>query len=74
MRKVRTSGISNSSPALMFSRGVEQIVSDHIVQRPKFDDQELRAMQRSPSKHANNGSLLGFLVQQLFWPRAGRRA
>jgi hypothetical protein len=74
MRKVSTSRISNSSPALMFSRGVEQIVSDHMERKQTFDDQELLAMQGSAKKPAGNDSLFSTLIQQLFWPRAGRRA
>ena len=66
MRKVRTSGLSNN-PALMFSRGVEQIISDHMSRQSQYDDQELLAMQRSPKKQANQGSLFSILTQQLFW-------
>ena len=66
MRKVRTSRISNSSPALMFSRGVEQIVSDHMAHAPRFEDQELKSMQRSPGKQAHKGNLFSVLLQQLF--------
>ena len=69
MRKVRTSRISNSSPALMFSRGVEQIVSDHMAHTPRFEDQELKSMQRSPEKQAHKGNLFSVLLQQLFWQK-----
>jgi len=69
MRKVRTSKISNSSPALMFSRGVEQIVSDHLMQQPGFDDQELLAIQRSPKEQQPGGNLFSHLLQQLFWQK-----
>jgi hypothetical protein len=68
MRKVRTSGF-NSSPALMFSRGVEQIISDHMSRQSKFDDQELLVGQRSPKKQADKGSLFSILIQQLFWQK-----
>ena len=74
MRKVSTSGLSSNNPALMFSRGVEQIVSDHIERKQNFDDQERLAMQGSAKKQADNGSLFSVLIQQLFWPRAGRGA
>jgi hypothetical protein len=66
MRKVRTSGF-NSSPALMFSRGVEQIISDHMSRQSQYDDQDLLAMQRSPNKQADKGSLFSILTPRLFW-------
>lgn len=74
MRKVSTSGLSSNNPALMFSRGVEQIVSDHMERKQTFDDQERLAKQGSAKKQADNGSLFSTLIQQLFWPRTGRRA
>ena len=69
MRKVRTSGFSSNNPALMFARGVEQIVSDHMAKHPLYDDQELLARQRSPGKQANKGNLFSVLIQQLFWQK-----
>ncbi len=74
MRKVRTLGFSSNNPALMFARGVEQIVSDHRAKHPLYDDQELLARQRSPDKQQNNGSLFSILIQQLFWQNRGRQA
>ncbi len=53
----------------MFSRGVEQIISDHMSQQSKYDDQELLAMQRSPKKQEVKGSLFSILTQQLFWQK-----
>jgi len=69
MRKVRNTGFSSNNPALMFSRGVEQIVSDHMASRPHYDDQELKSMQRSPEKQADKGNLFSVLIQQLFWQK-----
>jgi hypothetical protein len=66
MRKVSTSGLSSNNPALMFSRGVEQIVSDHLMQQPRFDDQELLAIRRSPKEQQSGGNLFSLLLQQLF--------
>jgi len=66
MRKVRTSRISNSSPALMFSTGVEQIIGNHMAHAPRFEDQELRSMQRSPGKWAYKGNLFSVLLEQFF--------
>ncbi len=69
MRKVKSSELSSNNPALMFSRGVEQIISDHMSQQSKYDDQELLAMQRSPKKQEVKGSLFSILTQQLFWQK-----
>jgi hypothetical protein len=69
MRKVRTSRISSSNPALLFSRGVEQIVSDHLAQQPRFDDQELLAIQRTPKQQQPSSNLFSLLLQQLFWQK-----
>jgi hypothetical protein len=66
MRRVKTHNINNN-PLAMFAVGVEQIVSDHMSQPSKYDDQELRAMQRSPKKQADTGNLFSILIQQLFW-------
>jgi hypothetical protein len=66
MRRVKTHN-SNNNPLAMFAVGVEQIVSDHMSQPSKYDDQELRAMQRSPKKQADTGSFFSILIQQLFW-------
>ncbi len=74
MRKVRNSGFSSNNPALMFSRGVEQIVSDHMTKQPRCDDYELLAIERSPVKERNSVSLFGILIQQLFWSNASRKA
>jgi len=74
MRRVRNYKSSNSNPVAMFAVGVEQIVSDQMSQQSKYDDQELRAMQRSPKNQADKGSLFSVLVQQLFWQKAGRQS
>jgi hypothetical protein len=58
----------------MFAAGVEQIVSDHISQPSKYDDQELRAMQRSPKNQVDTGSLFSILMQQLFWQNISRQS
>jgi len=58
----------------MYAVGVEQIVSDHMSQPTKYDDQELRAMQRSPKKQDDKGSLFSVLTQQLFWQNTSHQA
>jgi len=74
MRRVRNYKSSNSNPLAMFAVGVEQVVSDHMSQQRKYDDQELRAMQRSPKIQINKGSLFSVLLQQLFWQNTGHRS
>ena len=66
MRRIKTQN-SNNSPLAMIAVGVEQKISDSISQPSKYDDQELRAMQRSPKKQADKGNLFSVLAQQLFW-------
>ncbi len=73
MRRVRTHNIDNH-PLIMFAAGVEQVVSDHMSQPSKYDDQELRAMQRSPKNQADTGGLFSILMQQLFWQNISRQS
>ena len=74
MRKVRNTGFSSNNPALMFARGVEQIVSDHMAKHPQYDDQELRAMERLPKNQADRGNLFSVLLQQLLWKNTGQHS
>ena len=73
MRRVRTHNINNN-PLAMFAVGVEQIVSDHMSQPSKYDDQELRAMRRSPKKLAGTASLFSILTRQLFWENTSHQS
>ena len=74
MRRVRNHKSSNSNPLAMFAVGVEQIVSDQMSQQSKYDDHELRAMQRSPKKQVDKDRLVSVRVQQGFWQNAGRQS
>ena len=69
MRRVRNHKSSNTNPLAMFAVGVEGIVSDHMSQQSKYDDQELRAMQRSPKKQPLTISLFPDLAHYLFMSR-----
>ena len=73
MRRVRTQ-YSNHNPVAMFAVGVNQIASDQMSQPSKYDDQELRAMQRSPKKLAGTGSLFSILTRQLFWENTSHQS
>jgi hypothetical protein len=74
MRRVRNHKSSNTSPLAMFAVGVEQVVSDSIAQQSKYDDRELRAMQRSPKKQSLSISIFAELAQYLFMKKAGHRS
>jgi len=69
MRRVRNHKSSDTNPLAMFAVGVEGIVSDQMAQQPKYDDQELRAMQRAPKKRPLTISLFADLAQYLFMSR-----
>ena len=73
MRRVRNHKSSDTNPLAMFAVGVEQIVSDHMAHPTKYDDQELRGMQRSPKKEPLPISIFAFLAQQLFVKNAGHQ-
>jgi hypothetical protein len=74
MKKVRNSEFSSNNPALLFSRGVEQIVSDHTVKQPRYEDQELVVRQSNSVKQQNSESFLSTFIQQLFWSNPGRQS
>jgi len=74
MRRVRTHKSSNGNPLAMFAAGVEQIVSDHVSQTTAYDDQELRAMERTSIKQTVPISLFAVLAQQLFWGKTGHQS
>ncbi len=67
MRKVSNQNYHTSNPALMFAQGTEQLISEQMCRKPKYDDQELRAMQRSPKAPQAVGSYFSVLLQQLVW-------
>ncbi len=53
----------------MFAAGVEKIVSDHLCNPSRFDDEEIKAMERKASKKEPSESLFSLLCRQLFWGR-----
>ena len=73
MRKVRIQS-NNNNPLTMIATGVKQIGSGQISQPSKYDDQELRAMQRSPKKLAGTASLFSILTRQLFWENTSHQS
>ncbi len=67
MRKVRNHNNRSNNPAVMFASGLESIVRDHLHQPSKFDDEELKAMERKASKKEPSENLYSILFRQLFW-------
>ena len=80
MRKVRNQNHNTTDaslllahPAVVSARHVERIVENHMSRvqhnsfESKYDDQELRAMQRSPKTLRPTGNLFSILLQQLAW-------
>jgi hypothetical protein len=66
MRRVRIPENNNNDPQAIFAVGIDQIVSDRISKSTIFDDQELRAMRRSPTKQAIPTSIFAVVARQLF--------
>ena len=73
MRRVRTQNSSNN-PLVMLAAGANKIASDQMSPPSKYDDQELRGMQRSPKKQDDKGSLFSILTQQLFWQNTSHQS
>ncbi len=51
----------------MFAAGLESIVSDQLCNPSKFDDEELKAIERKANKKAPSENLFSLLCRQLFW-------
>ncbi len=67
MRRVRNQNIHSANPALMFARGVESIVSDHLknAQHQRHDNEaEQRNKQRAAARSEPQGNFLGLLMRQ----------
>jgi len=65
MRRIRNHKTTSNNPALMFSAGVEQIISDKLSQPSQYSDQELRNLQNIANKQAPNENLLRILFRQV---------
>ncbi len=74
MRRVRFQNSNSNNPLPKFAVGVNQIVSNYTLQPSKYDDQELRAMQRSPKKRDGSSSLFSILTRQLFWENTSHQS
>ena len=74
MRRVRTYINTYDNALVMFTAGVERIVRDHMTHPSAYDDQELRAMERTSKKQTVPISLFAVLAQQLFWGKTGHQS
>jgi hypothetical protein len=64
MRRVRNQNTHANNPALMFARGVESMVGDHLYHPGKNDEQEMREQQRLAHKMESRGNLFSVLLRQ----------
>ena len=64
MRKVRNTQNRAADPSLMFARGVEQLVNDHLY-HPARNDQRKSRGQRSGSRgDTRRGNIFNVLLRQ----------
>ena len=64
MRKVNSQRIQSSNPSLLFARGVESLVSEHL-HRPRFEDHdETEEKRRAAVKQEPRGNFFSLLMRQ----------
>jgi hypothetical protein len=64
MRKVNSQRIHSSNPSLLFARGVESLVSEHL-HRPRFEEyDETEEKRRVAVKQEPRGNLFSLLMRQ----------
>jgi hypothetical protein len=64
MRRIRNQKIHTSNPALMFARGVESIVSDHINHPHNLAQQPVSKKQRTATQQDAGGNFFSLLMRQ----------
>jgi len=69
MRKVRNHNIRSNNPGVMFAAGFESIVRDQLHQPAKFDEEELKVMERKAHNKPQPESLFSVFCRQLFWKK-----
>lgn len=65
MRKIRNQRIQSADPALLFARGIEQLVDDQLHHPGRNDRSELEKLQRQ-TKQPRAGSVLFHLILRPF--------
>jgi hypothetical protein len=64
MRRVRNQRIQTSNPSLLFARGVESLVSEHL-QHPRYRDEDAhQEKKRVAIKQEPRGNFLNLLMRQ----------
>jgi hypothetical protein len=64
MRRIRNQRIQTSNPSLLFARGIESIVSEHL-QRPRYrDEDKVQQKRRIAIKQDPRGNLFTLLMRQ----------
>lgn len=64
MRRVRNQRIQTSNPSLLFARGVESLVSEHLQQPRYRDEDEKHARQAAATRPEPRGNFLTLLMRQ----------
>jgi hypothetical protein len=64
MRRVKNHSVNSSNPGLMFARGVESMVNDHLYHPGRYDQQEIRQQQRASNKQESRGNPFIVLMRQ----------
>jgi hypothetical protein len=64
MRRVKNNRVHSNNPALMFARGVESMVGDHLYHPGRFDEQEICERQRASNKQESRGNIFNVLMRQ----------
>ena len=64
MRRVRNQKIHTGNPALMFARGVESIVSDHMNHSRNLVEQPVSKKQRIVTQKDSSGNFFSLLMRQ----------
>ena len=64
MRRVKNQHSNCGNPALMFAQGIESIVSNHLSQPGRYNQQEISKLRRVSNKQDSRGNLFSFLFRQ----------
>ena len=64
MRRVRNQRGHSNNPGLMFARGVESIISDHLHHPGKYAAQQASEKKRVVNKQESLGNFFSLLMRQ----------
>ena len=64
MRRIRNQQVHSNNPALMFARGVETIVSDHLNHPRKYEASQTSEKQPADNKKEPSGNFFNLLMRQ----------